>query len=149
MVGRSSADLHAPATLHSKAHTCKLAGMAILGPGRIDRRTMRSHPRPCLAVQEGDGKRPHARPPTSCSRPQDQRELLSSSSAPGENTTTRKRVFNQMLIELKNNKLKASGVDTGAQSRLQKVMRKLASDSKAPALKVCKSPPSLGVACCS
>lgn len=111
---------------------------------RIDRRTMRSHPRPCLAVQEGDGKRPHARPPTSCSRPQDQRELLSSSSAPGENTSTRKRVFNQMLIELKNNKLKASGVDTGAQSRLQKVMRKLASDSKAPALKVCKSPPSLG-----
>jgi len=41
-----------------------------------------------------------------------------------------------MLSELKNNRLKASTADGGTQARLQKVLRKLAAESNAPALKV-------------
>jgi hypothetical protein len=115
-----------------------------LGP-RIDRRLKPSHPRPPSVVHDGAcrSQTPKLTPPHVIVglSPQDQRQLLSSPPAAGESTSSRKRVFTQMLTELKNNKLKAVGVDTGAQTRLLKTVRKLAADSNAPALKVCTMPP--------
>ena len=50
--------------------------------------------------------------------------------------SSRKRVFSQMLTELKNNRLKMSATDGGAQDRLRKTLRKLEANNKVPALKV-------------
>lgn len=123
------------AAARSPVHFARDAGQAILGPAGLG--ITRFHR--CSVVHGGACNSPTA---SSC-RPQDQHQSLSSPATPGESTSSRKRVFTQMLVELKNNKLKASGVDTGAQSRLLKTMRKLAADSKAPALKVCQPPPRL------